>query len=200
MYCRGDFRLNRPYKQVLQGWLVIQPSLQIDLQGRLVQIDLQGRLITPAASTNQFVEAAGVTNRPTNRFVGAAVVPVAPIIPICRGGSVQNRSYSTFSHKKNQIYNSNSTRTLFVSAYSIQHSRCRTPRDQRSKPRSRCRTSRDQRSEPRSRCRTPRDQRSEPLRLQAQEYYINYNYKSNSQEYIQPIIKYTIPYTLLSTS
>ena len=28
-------------------------------------------------------------------------------------------------------------------------------------------------------------------RLQAQEYYINYNYKSNSQEYIQSIIKYT---------
>ena len=27
-------------------------------------------------------------------------------------------------------------------------------------------------------------------RLQAQEYYINYNYKSNSQEYIQSIIKY----------
>ena len=26
----------------------------------------------------------------------------------------------------------------------------------------------------------------------AQEYYINYNYKSNSQEYIQSIIKYTI--------
>ena len=36
----------------------------------------------------------------------------------------------------------------------------------------------------------PRDQHSEPLRLQAQEYYINYNYKSNSQEYIQSIIKY----------
>ena len=51
---------------------------------------------------------------------------------------------------------------MFVSAYSIQ----------------------------RSRCRTPRDQRSEPLRLQAQEYYINHNYKSNSQEYIQSIIKY----------
>ena len=31
----------------------------------------------------------------------------------------------------------------------------------------------------------PRDQRSE------QEYYINYNYMSNSQEYIQSIIKYT---------
>ena len=29
------------------------------------------------------------------------------------------------------------------------------------------------------------------LRLQAQEYSINYNYKSNSQEYIQSIIKYT---------
>ena len=26
-------------------------------------------------------------------------------------------------------------------------------------------------------------------KLQAQEYYINYNYKSNSQEYIQSIIK-----------
>ena len=36
----------------------------------------------------------------------------------------------------------------------------------------------------------PCDQRSEPLRLQAQEYYINYNYKSNSQEYVQSIIKY----------
>ena len=67
----------------------------------------------------------------------------------------------------------------------------RTPRDQCSEPRSRCRTPHDQRSEPRSRCRTPRDQRSEPFRLQAQEYYINYNYKSNSQEYIQSIIKYT---------
>ena len=30
-----------------------------------------------------------------------------------------------------------------------------------------------------------------PLRLQAQEYYISYNYKFNSQEYIQSIIKYT---------
>ena len=37
----------------------------------------------------------------------------------------------------------------------------------------------------------PRNQRSKPLRLQAQEYYINYNYKSNSQEYMQSIIKYT---------
>ena len=38
-----------------------------------------------AASTNQFIGAAGTTTAPINRFVGAVVVPAAPIIPVCRG-------------------------------------------------------------------------------------------------------------------
>ena len=32
------------------------------------------------------VGAAGTVAAPTNRFVGAAIVTAAPIIPICRGG------------------------------------------------------------------------------------------------------------------
>jgi len=48
-----------------------------------------------------------------NRFVGASVVPVAPIIPACRDGTVH------FFEKKIQIYNSNSTKT-YIYAYIIQ--------------------------------------------------------------------------------
>ena len=56
------------------------------------------------APANPFVGMAGNTShRPSlqNRFVGAAVVPAAPIIPICRGGSVYNRPYSIFFRQKN---------------------------------------------------------------------------------------------------
>ena len=97
---------------------------------------------------------------PTNLFVGVALITSRPYKPICRGGCSTNRPYKSicrgdcstsrsykylfvgavqsrtvptvrFSAKKIQIYNSNSTRTLFVSVYSIQRSRCQTPRDQR---------------------------------------------------------------------
>ena len=153
--CR-DGLTSRPYRTVSTNHAFVgavpRPPLQIDLQERLViepslQINLQGRLVLQTAPTNLFVGAAQEPTAPTNLFVGAAVVPAASIIPVCRGGSIQNRPYSTFFRKKIQIYNSNSTRTLFVSAYSIQRSRYRTPRDQRSEPCSRCRMPRDQRSD-----------------------------------------------------
>ena len=97
--CRGGLA-SCPYQTVSTNHAFVGAVPRLPLQ-----IDLQRWLVLSAA--------------PTNRFVGAAVVPGVPIIPICRGGSVQNRPYNTFSCKKNQIYNSNSTRTtLFISAYS----------------------------------------------------------------------------------
>ena len=93
--CRGGLA-SRPYRTVSTNHAFVgavpRPPLQIDLQGRLViepplQINLQGRLVLRTA--------------PTNLFVGAAVVPAASIIPVCRGGSIQNRPYNTFSRKKN---------------------------------------------------------------------------------------------------
>ena len=65
---------------------------------------------------------------------------------------------------------------LFVSAYS--HVRVASERGKRDNPAERPATN------------IPNRVRSRVLyKLQAQEYYINYNYKSNSQEYIQSIIK-----------
>ena len=65
---------------------------------------------------------------------------------------------------------------LFVSAYS--HIRVASERGKRDNPTERPSTN------------VPNRIHSRVLyKLQAQEYYINYNYKSNSQEYIQSIIK-----------
>ena len=71
MYYRGGWYYSRPYKLICKGGLGTAP---INIWFVETAGTTAARLVTSAA--------------PTNQFVGAAVVPATPIIPVCRGSSV----------------------------------------------------------------------------------------------------------------
>ena len=118
---------------------------------------------------------------PTNLFVGAALITSRPYKSICRGGCSTSRPYSTFSRKKIKfsIQNHFAERPTTNVPNSVRVAECpATNVPNRVRVAERPTTSVHVVEHP-------------ATTTKAQEYSINYNYKSNLEKYIQSIIKYT---------
>ena len=126
-----------------------------------------------AAHTNRFEGAARITSRPYKSICRGGSYYQPPRKSICRGGCSTSRPYK-------QVFvgaiQSRTAPTVCFSAKKNSNLQFKIALPNARRP-----TFRTAFALPNA----PRP------RLQAQEYSINYNYKSNSQEYIQSIIKYT---------